>query len=97
LTTEAGRSGIQAVERVVAVVEFLGSGEILEWRSVREVAEGAGVPVSTGHGTLESLAALGWVEKGSKGYRIGMQLLEIIIYMQKYHIRKLNDLGVDEI
>lgn len=97
MKTGATQRGIQAVERAVAVVSFLGSGEIEEWRSVREVAEGAGVPVSTCHGILESLAALSWVEKGDKGYRIGLRPINILIHMQKHHIGKLKNLGVDEI
>ena len=96
MKTCATQGGIQAVERAVAVVSFLGSGEILEWRSVREVADGAGAPVSTCHGILETLAGLDWVEKGDKGYRIGTHPLGILIYMQKYHIDKLKNLGVDE-
>lgn len=95
MKTGAPKNGIQAVERAVAVVEFLGSGELLEWRSVREVAEGAGAPVSTVHGILESLAAAGWVEKTPKGYRIGLNLINILLHMQKYHIDNLKKLGVE--
>ena len=89
-------SGIQAVARAVAVVSFLGSGELLEWRSVREVADGAGVPVSTCHGILETLESLGWVEKREgKGYRIGsVHLIGLLRNIQQYYAKKLSGLGV---
>jgi predicted transcriptional regulator len=64
--------GIQAVERALAVVEFLAAGEILEWKTLEEVAQGAMVPMSSCHRILATLVDKGWVQKSPKGWRQDM-------------------------
>jgi DNA-binding IclR family transcriptional regulator len=78
--------GLQVLERAVAVVEFLGSGKMEEWRSIREVAEGTGMPESACYRILETLAAREWVEKSGKGYRLGsMKLIGLLLEVQHYY------------
>jgi len=85
---------IQAVTRALKVVEFLAGGEILEWKSVREVAEGAGVPENTAFRILETLAAAGWAEKGPKGYRQSLGgLVRHAVHAQRILNQKINEHG----
>ena len=90
---------IQAVARAAAVVEWLGEGDFWQWRSIRDVAVGTGLPVATCHGLLETLTECWWVEKmAGRGYRLAAKhLLGILIHMQHYYIGELKKLGVDEI
>jgi len=86
--------GMQVVERAVAVVEWLGSGELNEWRSLREVAAGVEIPESACYRILETLAGRSWVDKAPKGYRLGsMHLIGLLVYMQGYYKQKLRDCG----
>jgi DNA-binding IclR family transcriptional regulator len=83
--------GIQAVERALAVVEFLAGGEILEWKTLDEVAQGAMVPMSSCHRILATLVDKGWVEHGPKGWRQGTGgLLKHGEYAKKY-LQKLGE------
>jgi DNA-binding IclR family transcriptional regulator len=82
---------------VLTVVEFLGAGEIEEWRSLREVAAGAGMPESACYRILETLTARSWVDKSPKGYRFGsLHLLGMLIYAQQYWLKKFENLGVKQ-
>lgn len=82
--------GIQAVARALAVVEFLAGGEILEWRTLEEVAQGAEVPMSSCHRILETLVEKDWVEKGPKGWRQSTAgIIRHSEYAQSYLKRKL--------
>ena len=86
---------MQVLERAIAVVEWLGSGKLEEWRSIREIAAGTGMPESAAYRILETLAARSWVDKGPKGYRFGsLHLFGLLIYAQQYYIKKLDELGV---
>jgi DNA-binding IclR family transcriptional regulator len=64
-----GKYAAKSARRILEVIEFLGQGEILEWKSIREVAAGTGVSINMSYRLLETLAAAGWVEKGPRGYR----------------------------
>jgi DNA-binding IclR family transcriptional regulator len=76
---------IQTVERALAVVEFLAKGEILEWKTLKEVAEGVRVPMSSCHRILQTLVEKEWVEKGPRGWRQGTAgLLKYGEYAKKY-------------
>jgi len=88
--------GIQAVERALAVVEFLAGGEILEWKTLEEVARGVGrqagtpAPLSSCHRILITLVEKGWVEKGPKGWRQNSAgIIRHSEYAQSYLNRKL--------
>jgi hypothetical protein len=84
--------GIQAVERALAVVEFLAGGEILEWKTLEEVAQGIGrqagtpAPLSSCHRILITLVECGWVEKGPKGWRQDSTgLMKHLDYAKQYY------------
>lgn len=88
--------GIQAVERALAVVEFLAAGEILEWKTLEEVAQGAMVPMSSCHRILATLVEKGWAQKSPKGWRQDTAgIIRHSIYAQSYMDRKLAAHGRD--
>lgn len=83
-------NGIQAVERALAVVEFLAGGEILEWKTLEEVAAGAQVPMSSCHRILATLVNKGWAQKSPKGWRQDTAgIIRHSVYAQGYMERKL--------
>ena len=93
---EMKQGNLQVLERAIQVVEYLGSGEIDEWRSLREVAAGTGMPESACYRILETLTAWNWIDKSprGKGYRIGsMHLIGILFFIQDYYKQKLRDCG----
>lgn len=92
--------GIQVVERALAVVEFLAAGEILEWKTLEEVARGIGrqagtpAPMSSCHRILITLVECGWAEKGPKGWRQDSAgIIRHSEYAQSYLNRKLAEHG----
>ena len=51
------------------MVKYLLTGEILEWKSLDQVAIGAGVSRNEAYAALNVLIDEGWVEKCDKGFR----------------------------
>ena len=76
---------IQAVARALRVVAWLAQGEIREWKSIREVAAGTGLPDNACFRILETLVAEKWAEKSGKGYRQDTAgLIRHAVYAQNY-------------
>lgn len=81
---------IQAAVRTLTVVEFLAAGEIDEWKTIREVAAGTGLPENTCFRLLETLRFKGWAEKSAKGYRQDTAgLMQHLDYAKNYYVQKL--------
>jgi DNA-binding IclR family transcriptional regulator len=86
---------VKAAEKLMKVVEFLGRGDILGWKSVREVAGGAGVTTNEAFRILHSLVKGKWAEQGERGFRLAPTgLMEMLLYVQKYLARLARQFGV---
>jgi hypothetical protein len=59
----------KGLRKGLKVIDFLVTGEILEWKSLAAIARGAGVSRNEAYAALAVLAEEGWVEKDSKGFR----------------------------
>jgi DNA-binding IclR family transcriptional regulator len=76
---------IAAAEKVLRVEDYLAQGEILEWRTVREVAEANQLSANEAHRCLHTLAKCRRVEQSGKGWRIHPEgLIRHAIYAQDY-------------
>ncbi len=64
---EKDRLEIKPLEEGLAVLGLLLTGDILAWRSEREIARVAGLAKTTVHRILTVLHRLGWVERNPKG------------------------------
>jgi DNA-binding IclR family transcriptional regulator len=92
---EARDLSIAAVEKAMRVVEFLGRGDVLGWKSVREVAAGAEVSNDEALRLLHTLAKGKWAEQSKRGFRLAATgFLEILRSMQEYFIRLAKSYGV---
>ena len=86
---------IKTAEKLIRVVEFLGRGDILGWKSVREVAAGAGVSQNEAWRLLHSLVKGKWAEQDKRGFRLAPTgLMEMLLYVQKYLARLARQFGV---
>ena len=80
------KSIIGAVVKAFRVEDWLASGDLLEFRSVREVAAGAGVTANEAYRILQTMVACGRAEQNDKGsFRVcrgivkyGLQLNECL-------------------
>jgi DNA-binding IclR family transcriptional regulator len=89
---------MRIVKRVLAVQRFLAGGEILEWRNLEEVAQGAGVPRSTCHRILETLVEEGWAQRGPRGWRQDLvAMLARARYAQEYLADLKKQMGSENI
>lgn len=77
---------VQTVLNVLKVVEFLAGGEILEWKTIREVAEATALTHNMSYRLLETLVAAGWAEKTTKGYRQNSKALARHAYYAKEYL-----------
>ena len=59
----------KALKKGLKVTHFMLTGEILEWKSLDEVAAGAGVSRHDAYAALNALVQEEWAEKSDKGYR----------------------------
>jgi len=85
---------IKTAEKLMKVVEFLGRGDILGWKSVREVATGAGVTTNEAFRILHSLVKGKWAEQDRRGFRLAPTgLMEMLLYVQKYLARLAQQFG----
>ena len=86
---------IAVAEKLIKVVEFLGRGDILGWKSVREVAAGAEVSQNEAFRLLHSLVKGKWAEQDKRGFRLAPTgLMEMLLYVQKYLARLARHFGV---
>jgi DNA-binding IclR family transcriptional regulator len=77
------------------VVEFLGRGDVLGWKSVREVAAGAGISKDEAFRLLHTLVAEKWAEQNKAGFRLAATgLMETLLYVQRYLARLARQFGV---
>jgi DNA-binding IclR family transcriptional regulator len=67
--TEGRKISNKALHKGLAVQKSLLSGEILEWKSLDEVAAAAGVTRNEAFQALGTLEEFGWVEKSARGFR----------------------------
>jgi DNA-binding IclR family transcriptional regulator len=87
--------GPRALEKGLAVLDYLCRGDMLEWRTVAEAAQGAGVSRNEAYGALCVLVRVGWVEKGEKGYRPDKNgLVKYALEAQECLVRAADKLGV---
>ena len=76
---------IAAAEKVLRVEDWLAQGEILEWRTVREVAEANQLSPNEAHRCLHTLAKCGRAEQGGKGWRISPAgIIRHSLYVREY-------------
>jgi len=61
---------IGTVKKALELEDWLASGDLLQWRTLREVMEGLGLKQNEAYRLLKTLAAAGRVEEGPKGWRI---------------------------
>ena len=66
-------AGNRAVRRCLQVMKYLGQGDILAWRSMRQIAQEMGITASQTYTALEDLVREELVEKSATGYRQGPQ------------------------
>jgi hypothetical protein len=76
---------IAAAEKVLKVEDYLAQGEILEWRTVREVAEANDLSPNEAHRCLHTLGKCGRAEKSDKGWRIyPAGIIRHSLYVREY-------------
>jgi DNA-binding IclR family transcriptional regulator len=61
---------IKAVQQSLAIEDMLAGTDLLAWRSLSEVAQGAQVSKDQAFRILQTLKAAGRVEQSDKGWRI---------------------------
>lgn len=62
-------AGSAALSRGLRVFKHLASGDILGWKSIREIAAALQLTVNEVYGALETLVAEGLAEKSDRGFR----------------------------
>ncbi len=85
--------GIQAVQRTVAVVQYLAAGEILEWKTLEMISLGTALPMSSCHRILNALVEAGWVQRNPNGSGWRQDTVELVDraeYAREY-LRKLKE------
>lgn len=76
---------VQLVADTIQVIEFLAGGDILAWKSLREVMEATGVTKDKSFRILHTLLQCGWVEIGKKGFRQSSKgLMKHLVYAKKH-------------
>ena len=92
------KAGTKAFKKGLRVFKFLGTGDILEWKSVREVARETGLSSNEAYGALEDLVAEGLAEKGDKGFRQSPQGLSFYaVQVQEALTRAVKQLGIPSV
>ena len=87
--------GTKAFKKGLKVFKLLGTGDILEWKSVREVARETGLTINETYGALEDLVAEGLAEKSDKGFRQSPQGLSFYaVKVQEALSRAVKQLGM---
>jgi len=80
---------IAAAEKVLRVEDWLAGGEILEWRTAREVAEANDLSINEAHRCLHTLAKCGRAEQSGKGWRIDhVGIIRYSLYVREYLARQ---------
>jgi DNA-binding IclR family transcriptional regulator len=65
-----GGSKNKGLAQGIKVLNFLATRELLEWKSLKEVAAGAGVTLNVAYASLCTLGEAQFVEKSDKGFRL---------------------------
>lgn len=87
--------GSKSAEKCLIVAEFLAGGDILAWKSIREVAAGTGLTQAEAYTMLSTLVKRGWAEKGEAGFRQSNQgLTRFAVAAQEYLARVVGQLGL---
>lgn len=86
---------IAAAEKVLKVEDYLAQGEILEWRTVREVAEANQLSPNEAHRCLHTLAKCGRAEQSGKGWRMHPEgIIRHAIYAMDYFDNRRKSYGL---
>jgi DNA-binding IclR family transcriptional regulator len=94
MTAPPKNYSIAAAEKVLRVEDYLAGGEILEWRTVREVAEANDLSPNEAHRCLHTLAKCRRVEQSGKGWRIDCAgIIRYAIQAQECLMRHADRLG----
>lgn len=79
------------------VFKHLGQGQILEWKSLREVARETGLTHNEAYGALEDLVAEGLAEKSDRGFRQSPQGLSFYaVQAQEELLRAMRQVGIPQ-
>ncbi len=77
------------------VAEFLAGGDILAWRSIKEIAAGTGLTAAETYTMLCTLVKRGWAEKDESGFRqSGKGLSRYAVQAQEYLVGVMGRLGL---
>ncbi|KPI05293.1 transcriptional regulator, IclR family [Actinobacteria bacterium OK074] len=74
-TADRNGPGRTVLGRVASIMEAFNSGQ--QVLSLGDLSECTGLPKSTLHRLADQLCQVGWVERDSGGYRVGMRLFEL--------------------
>jgi len=89
-----GEKVIGAVVKAFRVEDWLASGDLLEFKSVREVAAGAGVTANEAHRILKTLAACGRADQNGQGsYRLSRGIVKYALALNEClsgHVRRFS-------
>ena len=85
---------IGAVAKACKVEDWLASGDLLEFRSVREAAAGAGVTANEAHRILTTLVVCGRAEQNAQGsYRLSRGIVKYGLALNEClsgHVRRFS-------
>jgi DNA-binding IclR family transcriptional regulator len=92
---EGGRTGSKARRSGLRVFKYLATGDILEWKSVRQVAAELTIGTNEAYGALEDLVTEGLAEKSDRGFRQSPQGLSFYaVQVQEALARAVKQLGI---
>jgi len=74
-TDDSADGGRSLVGRIAAIMDSFDQQDPV--LSLVELSRRSGLPKSTAHRLAEQLRAMGWLERGHSGYRVGMRLFEL--------------------
>ena len=87
--------GSKAAEKCLIVAEFLAGGDILAWKSIKEIAAGTGLTAAETYTMLCTLVKRGWAEKDESGFRqSGKGLSRYAVQAQEYLVGVMGRLGL---
>ncbi len=88
-------AGNKTAHKVIRVVDYMVTGQILEWKSLEEVAGATGLSRNEAYSILTALVENLWVEKSPKGFRANYPgLARYTIEAQECLARQAQRLGL---
>jgi DNA-binding IclR family transcriptional regulator len=88
LRDEDGMQGSSVVGRLEAILASFGNRD--DSLALSEISHRVGLPKSTVHRLASQLCAVGWLERNSGGYRVGLKLLELSsVALQRTGLREV--------